>query len=777
MNKNKALAIALSAGLVLGGASVAHAESDSWDGYGDSYQDAWENASREQDEKIAAENAALEEVKKQAKTIVDNNVEAGNLTKEEGNAKKAEIDEAKNKDEINAILSSIHDKYVEDQKAEKELPGLKEQAKAIVDNNVEAGNLTKEEGNAKKAEIDKANNKDEINTILKTIHDKYVEDQKKEKEEADKLLATQKDEAKKIVDNNVEAGNLTEEEGKAKKDEIDKAVNKTDINAILDSVHDKYVENQKKEKKEAEKLLAKQKESAKEIVDNNVEAGNLTEEEGKAKKDEIDKANNLTEINAILNKIHDKYVEDQKKEKEENEKLLAKQKEAAKEIVDNNVEAGNLTEEEGKAKKDEIDKANNLSEINAILKTIHDKYVEDQKAEKELADLKEAGKKIVDNNIEAGNLTKEEGEAKKAEIDKAKNKDEINAILKTIHDKYVEDQKAEKELADLKEAGKKIVDNNIEAGNIDKSLGEFYKQQIDTAESKEEINSILKLVYDEYKKNQDSEDEKKPEEGNKTTLDEWILAQNEKDGYLTKEDAIAAANLALENDPINRSYKVRQAANGNWYFVLSPVIEEPEVEEPEEEKPEDKKKQTLDEWQIEQNEKDGYFTEEDARRAGELALEKAGLEGLYKVEVRKNAVGDMWFWRFVPVEAAEEEKPSIPWTPLTPANPIKPGTPWTPIVPGETDKPGQDEDDKVVVPEEDEKDKDSKDKDSKDKEKESEESKEKEDSKDKEKSKEKSKPAKTKGNNPKTGLAGLAPIYSTLAISMAGIVAARKKND
>lgn len=38
------------------------------------------------------------------------------------------------------------------------------------------------------------------------------------------------------------------------------------------------------------------------------------------------------------------------------------------------------------------------------------------------------------------------------------------------------------------------------------------------------------------------------------------------------------------------------------------------------------------------------------------------------------------------------------------------------------------------------------------------------------------KPAK-KGNNPKTGIIGLAPIYSTLAISMAGIVAARKKND
>ena len=348
-----------------------------------------------------------------------------------------------------------------------------------------------------------------------------------------------------------------------------------------------------------------------------------------------------------------------------------------------------------------------------------------------------------------------------AKIDAAKTPEEVEEIKNKLLKEFKDGHTTIDEF-NLQEAKEEAIKELKEAG----ITSELLLDQIRKAKTIEGVKALKKEILK-------SHEDFKP----KTTLDEWILAQNEKDGYLTKEDAIAAAKLALENDPINRSYKVRQAANGNWYFVLSPVIEEPEVEEPEEEKPEDKKKQTLDEWQIEQNEKDGYFTEEDARRAGELALEKAGLEGLYKVEVRKNAVGDMWFWRFVPVEAAEEEKPSIPWTPLTPAEEIKPGTPWTPIVPGETDKPGQDEDDKVVVPEEDEKDKDSKDKDSKDKEKESKEDKEKEDSKDKEKSKEKSKPAKTKGNNPKTGLAGLAPIYSTLAISMAGIVAARKKND
>ena len=136
----------------------------------------------------------------------------------------------------------------------------------------------------------------------------------------------------------------------------------------------------------------------------------------------------------------------------------------------------------------------------------------------------------------------------------------------------------------------------------------------------------------------------------------------------------------------------------------------------------------------------------------------------------------MWFWRFVPVEKAEEEKPgeSIPWTPLTPANPIVPTPGYPTPVPGG--------DNEVVLPEEKPEDKpEEKPEDNKEteiKEEKPNEGKDKDEkakpSKDK---KEEAKPAKQKGNNPKTGLVGLAPIYSTLAISMAGIVAARKKND
>ncbi|MDU5150074.1 albumin-binding GA domain-containing protein [uncultured Anaerococcus sp.] len=61
MKKRNALALALAAGLVLGGANTAFAE-----GYEDDYQSSWEQASKEQDEKIAKEKelAAAKEAAK-----------------------------------------------------------------------------------------------------------------------------------------------------------------------------------------------------------------------------------------------------------------------------------------------------------------------------------------------------------------------------------------------------------------------------------------------------------------------------------------------------------------------------------------------------------------------------------------------------------------------------------------------------------------------------------------------------------------------------------------
>ena len=280
------------------------------------------------------------------------------------------------------------------------------------------------------------------------------------------------------------------------------------------------------------------------------------------------------------------------------------------------------------------------------------------------------------------------------------------------------------------------------------------------------ISRVPKLIEEEK-----PEEDTKPED-KKTTLDDWIIAQNSKDGYFTKEDAEAAAKLYLEKHPEFNSYRIMQGVNGNYYFV-------PEINYEDKEKPEDKKKQTLDEWQIEQNEKDGYFTKEDALRAGNLALDKAKLRGLYEVEVRKNAVQDRWFWRFVPVEKAEDKKPEDKKPEVKPNPEVKPTPDYTPAKP---------EDKTPAAPAENDKEVDKLIKDLNDSQKKINdllEQNEKENAelnkkdkkeKDKKENKKAKKQAPAKqGTNPKTGVVGLGSVASLAAISMAGIVATRKR--
>ena len=52
--------------------------------------------------------------------------------------------------------------------------------------------------------------------------------------------------------------------------------------------------------------------------------------------------------------------------------------------------------------------------------------------------------------------------------------------------------------------------------------------------------------------------------------DEEEPEENNEKGYLTPENASAAAEKALETDPVNKSYTVSQGANGRYYYLLSP---------------------------------------------------------------------------------------------------------------------------------------------------------------------------------------------------------------
>lgn len=261
--------------------------------------------------------------------------------------------------------------------------------------------------------------------------------------------------------------------------------------------------------------------------------------------------------------------------------------------------------------------------------------------------------------------------------------------------------------------------------------------------------------------------------------------ENNENGYKTKEAAEKAAQAALENDPVNKSYTISQNADGRFIYALTPYekidADDEEPEDPEtDEKPEDNE--------------NGYKTKEAAIKAGKEAMPE-NMKNNFKVTAAQGANG-RWFYRF---EVKEEEKPTPKPDPNpdkpNPDKPVVPDHPSNPVVPGTT----SDSDDETEVGTDDKVEEENKDenkakdliekitKNTKEIEKILKENEANQEGNDKKedptkdpekdnKNKEKQAPAK-KHSNPKTGVVSMAPIVASFAISMSSLVALRKKND
>ena len=155
-------------------------------------------------------------------------------------------------------------------------------------------------------------------------------------------------------------------------------------------------------------------------------------------------------------------------------------------------------------------------------------------------------------------------------------------------------------------------------------------------------------------------------------------------GYETPEDAKAAAEVALEDDDINKSYTITQGEDGKYYYVLSPEEKKPEENKPEEKNP----GITIDEWLLKEAKKEAI---EELKKAGITsdfyfnAINKAKtVEG---VNALKNEI--------LKAHADKEENPSTPEVTPTPgrqpSTPVGPYAPYEPSTPGKEDKkPGED---------------------------------------------------------------------------------------
>ncbi|QQN55667.1 DUF5633 domain-containing protein [Anaerococcus obesiensis] len=166
--------------------------------------------------------------------------------------------------------------------------------------------------------------------------------------------------------------------------------------------------------------------------------------------------------------------------------------------------------------------------------------------------------------------------------------------------------------------------------------GQIYFDQINKAKTIEGVEALKNEILKAHAGNPGEKDPETPEET--------------KNGFDTEREARIAAEKALENDPVNKSYTITQGADGKYYYQLSPVEKGLEI---------------------------GYETREEAEAAAKEALENDPINNAY--EVNQGADGRYYFRLFY---KEEEQKPGE-------KDPAKPGE-KDPAKPGEKDpaKPG-----------------------------------------------------------------------------------------
>ena len=470
------------------------------------------------------------------------------------------------------------------------------------------------------------------------------------------------------------------------KEEIDKLdlseVQKDHFKSLVDKAEDEKSVNQVKT--DANELLEA-------IVDAKLNKLAPTDDEEIKKKalEMLDNAKTKAEVEEVVNKIN-KEVEDKKSDPE---KELKEIKEQAKEEIDKL----DLSQVQKDHFKSLIDKAKNEKEVNKV-----------KKDAQELLDA------IIDAKLNKLAPTDDEAIKKKAleMLDNALTKSDVEDIINKIN----KEVKAAKDLKDAKEKAIK----ELKAAGI---TGQIYFDQINKAKTIEGVESLKNAILKAHKEKEDPE---KPGETPEET----------KNGFDTEREARIAAEKALENDPINKSYTITQGADGKYYYQLSPVEEGLEI---------------------------GYETREEAEAAAKEALENDPINNAY--EVNQGADGRYYFRLFYkeeeqkpgekdPAEPGEKD-PSKPGAkdPAEPGakDPAEPGA-KDPAKPGEKDpaKPGAKDPAKPGVK-----------------------------NPAKTEDKKKTQPAKVvnnkANNNVQTGVAGLTGVVATLAASAVALFKSKRK--
>ena len=342
------------------------------------------------------------------------------------------------------------------------------------------------------------------------------------------------------------------------------------------------------------------------LLNTNIEYNNKRIESLNNKIDEINEAIELEEEKESLiekiNKLED--LSDEDKEKAIEEITNAENKQVA------------------------INAYNKAFSLNQDNKYEREKKEKLEAFEKEKEEAKEALDKLADK------LSPEDLKSYKDQIDNAKTKGAIDNILKDAEEKANESETPDSkdEGYDSKEEAIKAAEEALKDDEINKSYDLYEKDgkwfyTLSPVEKEEEPEVPEEPADDE-------EEQETPE--------------TEEEGFDSKEEAMKAAEKALENDPINKSYDLFEN-NGKWFYTLSPIEREEPVNPEEPESPE--------------AEEEGFDSKEEAIKAAEEALKDDEINKSYDLYEKDGK----WFYTLSPVE--KEEEPADDEEPETPEEP------------------------------------------------------------------------------------------------------------
>ena len=318
--------------------------------------------------------------KEEAEKIIDDMIKNGEISPEDGAKIKDDIKNAHSTDEINNKLNEANTKANE--KAEKEKgQGNLEKKKAEAEKTINGlDNLSPTEKENYKKRIKEAQGADAIETIIQEATGKNAENKQKKDSEQKK-----NDAIKKIED----LKHLTPEEKKTFKEKINNGEN---IENVLKDANAKDNENAKKT--QAADNLQQQQQAAKDFVN---ALPNLTEAEKQDYCAKIDQAQTAEQIAA--------QTDAAKAKNDERQEALNKARQEAKEKIN---KLNYLTDEEKQKAKEDVDKAATTDDINNVVKDAQTKNLDKHK---------EAAKKLLDKDLNPNDKTAAEQKITAAKTD------------------------------------------------------------------------------------------------------------------------------------------------------------------------------------------------------------------------------------------------------------------------------------------------------------------------------------------------------------------------